>query len=546
MSEIFQELISSNPYAIIELYELELVTAIHGSDDIYRFHNGVNQKNPSGEVRWKGEVYYPFPVEVQGFEYNGGNSQLPRPTVRISNVLGTMSTILVNANAKTPGSDLTGAKFTRIRTLSRFLDNENFPNNINPYGTPDPTAEMPREIYYVDRKVTENRDVVEFELAASFDMAGVKAPKRLAMSNLCQWQYKGLECGYAGSNVFDENDQQIGTQPAPNFPAGNTTLAVQSNIYLDQLLTSSNRWYKAVLQSDGNLVTYAKDNTARWALNTANSNAYYLRNQADGNLVLYRNNNSVVWASNTEFLGTPTNLTHRDWRQESTVNTGRSGAFFYEVLGNADSYAGQSRTATRAFTINGRSITISYTATSTALSQQYKDAFTALGRTVNYFWTQGAPTINNDYNDPNLKPMAKGSVSASTGLWRGNSIEYFNAEVTVSANNPWRNGDPVATPGAGNMGTFASVAAVYSVRLTSGYANNYLILQDDGNLVYYNAAATVLWASGYVNTNEPRVQTGTVNPADDVCGKRLSSCKARFGSNAELPFGGFPGLGGYY
>ena len=51
MSEIFQELISSNPYAIIELYELELVTAIHGSDDIYRFHNGVNQKNPSGEVQ---------------------------------------------------------------------------------------------------------------------------------------------------------------------------------------------------------------------------------------------------------------------------------------------------------------------------------------------------------------------------------------------------------------------------------------------------------------------------------------------------------------
>jgi lambda family phage minor tail protein L len=29
----------------------------------------------------------------------------------------------------------------------------------------------------------------------------------------------------------------------------------------------------------------------------------------------------------------------------------------------------------------------------------------------------------------------------------------------------------------------------------------------------------------------------------DVCGKRTSSCKKRFGATAELPFGGFPGVG---
>lgn len=30
---------------------------------------------------------------------------------------------------------------------------------------------------------------------------------------------------------------------------------------------------------------------------------------------------------------------------------------------------------------------------------------------------------------------------------------------------------------------------------------------------------------------------------DDVCGKRLTSCKLRFGATAQLPFGGFPGVG---
>jgi lambda family phage minor tail protein L len=35
----------------------------------------------------------------------------------------------------------------------------------------------------------------------------------------------------------------------------------------------------------------------------------------------------------------------------------------------------------------------------------------------------------------------------------------------------------------------------------------------------------------------------TTTLALDACGKRISSCKMRFGATAELPFGGFPGAG---
>jgi len=35
----------------------------------------------------------------------------------------------------------------------------------------------------------------------------------------------------------------------------------------------------------------------------------------------------------------------------------------------------------------------------------------------------------------------------------------------------------------------------------------------------------------------------TTDPDADQCGKRLVSCELRFGQNAQLPFGGFPGLG---
>ena len=103
---------------------------------------------------------------------------MPRPTLTFSNALGTLSAILLTVNAVTTGNDLTGATVKRIRTQAKFIDAVNFPSNVNPYGTPDSTAEFPQEIYIIDRKSAENRTVVSFELAAVFDMAGVRAPKR--------------------------------------------------------------------------------------------------------------------------------------------------------------------------------------------------------------------------------------------------------------------------------------------------------------------------------------------------------------------------------
>ena len=57
-------------------------------------------------------------------------------------------------------------------------------SQTNPLGTPDPTAEFPLEQYVIDRKSSENREVVTFELAAVFDLVGVRAPKRQATRNI--------------------------------------------------------------------------------------------------------------------------------------------------------------------------------------------------------------------------------------------------------------------------------------------------------------------------------------------------------------------------
>ena len=172
---VFSEVQKINPSAIIELFTLQLDNSFHGATTTYRFHSGSNL-NANGEIVWAGNAYQRFPIEANGFAYQRG--QIPRPKLVVSNALGTISAILLTVNQTTTGNDLTGATVTRIRTMARFLDAVNFPGSSNPLGTPDPTAEFKRQIYVIDRKAAENRDVVEFELAGAIDMAGVRAPKR--------------------------------------------------------------------------------------------------------------------------------------------------------------------------------------------------------------------------------------------------------------------------------------------------------------------------------------------------------------------------------
>ena len=310
---IITDLQKVNPSAIIELFTLETDATLHGSTTTYRFHNGTSL-NANGDIVWAGNQYLKMPITAEGFAFTKG--QLPRPTLTVSNALGTITAILLNVNQVTTGNDLTGATVTRIRTLARYIDAVNFPttttsttttetiadpadaesvtytvtvvnvggsnifaingsnnpvltmkrgstyifnqadasnsghplaiksdaggaqattvsgtagnagatvtyqpaypsapsdlryyctvhgngmgntitmNNpntttqdtttttsqqVNPLGTPDPTAEFPKEIYKIDRKSAENRELVTFELAAVFDLAGIRAPKR--------------------------------------------------------------------------------------------------------------------------------------------------------------------------------------------------------------------------------------------------------------------------------------------------------------------------------------------------------------------------------
>jgi len=201
----FVELNKINPSSIIELFELELTVGTHiaagnpqSLPTVYRFHAGANLNN-FGEVIFQSNSYQRVAVQIEGFEKKSTGT-ISRPTITFSNLGGivqnpstpniliTMSDFLNSVNQVTPHNDLIGAKLTRKMPLASALDNDNFlpiNNNppVNPFGTPS-ADRLRDEIYVIDRKAVENRQVVQFELTAAHDLENRLIPQRVVTRDL--------------------------------------------------------------------------------------------------------------------------------------------------------------------------------------------------------------------------------------------------------------------------------------------------------------------------------------------------------------------------
>jgi len=184
------ELQKLNPSARIELFVLELVEGLHYATGnpsnvptIYRFHSGTNM-NTNANIIWQGNTYQRFPITFEGAEFTG-RGQVPRPVLTVANLGGisrsgsviTVTDLMLIVNLTTPHNDLADSKLTRITTLASELDAANFPSNNNPFGTPS-SNELPQEIFFIDRKTSESRDIVQFELVGALDQANKKLPAR--------------------------------------------------------------------------------------------------------------------------------------------------------------------------------------------------------------------------------------------------------------------------------------------------------------------------------------------------------------------------------
>ncbi len=181
--------------SLIELFTLD-GTAV-GLDEIYRFCNATSSNFQP--IVFDGITYTPFPILLENVDTDG-KGQLGRPKLTVSNIQGFVSALLLS------GGPLDGATITRTRVYSRFIDEVNFPANepTPPWVTPDPTAKYSDEMWQINRKVTENPQVVIWELASPIDAQRARLPKRQILANSCSWNYRQAgTCNYSGPPVAD-------------------------------------------------------------------------------------------------------------------------------------------------------------------------------------------------------------------------------------------------------------------------------------------------------------------------------------------------------
>lgn len=241
------EFFSLEPSSIISLFEIDLTEigfdtnsqfvinvknfqiSLPGAEEgvfnyrIIRLHN--NLKLGRNIIYWKGNAYLPAPLATEGFEV-ASRGVFPKPKVQLA-FSDDMLNVFNLFRGTVDFGDLIGAKFTRIRTFAKFLDRANFyqadgvsalsPDKlIIPEGfDPDPNCEFPRDVYYFDRKSSENRNSIQFELSSAIDLDRAKLPRRKVLSYICPWQYRGEGCLYEYQTRLNE-DIHGTTTPIPN------------------------------------------------------------------------------------------------------------------------------------------------------------------------------------------------------------------------------------------------------------------------------------------------------------------------------------------
>jgi len=243
LKNLYSEAASLNASALITFFEIDVsqigldLSKFSQSEvdaeyqTVFRFHNNV--KLTSSSIFWRGKEYIAAPINADGFEVNG-KGVLPTPRLSITVSDDGIAQLSLLKNRLSQLGDITGAKVTRIRTFAKFLDASNFLDNVSPEGfSPDPNSEFPRDVFYIDRKSNENKNIIEYELGSILDVEGVKLPGRIVVTNSCPFIYRGNGCFYEynarRNNKIHEVDAVLPEQAPP--------IATNNDEYIPQLLS---------------------------------------------------------------------------------------------------------------------------------------------------------------------------------------------------------------------------------------------------------------------------------------------------------------------
>ncbi len=187
------------PGAIVSLFKFDGTNI--GLPEPYYFYSGTDFDFQN--LTYAGISYTAVPLEVTDYEVDG-QGRIPRPKLTIANINGFISKLILE------NKDLAGTLISRKRVFVKYLDDVNFPNNENPWGLADPEASFAEEIFFINRKTSETKEVVQFELACPWEIDNVELPKRSIYALFCPIKYRCAEtCGYSGLPITDKANKRF-------------------------------------------------------------------------------------------------------------------------------------------------------------------------------------------------------------------------------------------------------------------------------------------------------------------------------------------------
>lgn len=476
-----------SPSSIIELYELD---SSNIGGEIYRFHSGKN--GLTNDIVWAGQTYSAFPIEASGFEWNG-KGQLPRPKVTVGNALGTISALVLTYD------DLIGCKFTRIRTLQKFLDEVNFQTqrNLLVYTKSiglNTVWLLGSSSVAVTENVTEQYSPLGTSDVAKLienDTATVtRSIRQLFGGSLAEGSDVTFSCyaKRAERNVRLQVVTKTGVGTGASFDLVNGTISgtITSTLLGFGMTDAGNGWWRCYVTVDLGLGTDIP--YARIQLVSGLTQSY--AGQVGSGV--------YIWGPQVETNTPPSTYQPVLGSSFSRNPTADPTAEFARDVFYVDRKANENRIEVE-FEL---SAALDLTGVGLPRRQVIQ----------NYCpWTYKGPECN----------------------WTGNSLGSGTYSITSTT----------LTATVTNHG-LAVGDAVY-LNLSGGTGDGqYMVVTAPTSSTFTVTVAATVTGSGTLDITQlfDTNDQPTTIIASDVCGKRLSSCRARFGFG-ELPFGGFPAAG---
>ena len=349
--------------------------------------------------------------------------------------------------------------------------------------SPDLSEEFPEDIYYIERKTSETSLSISWQLASKIDLEGLQVPRRIVTQNYCVWKYRGTECGYNGPPVANERDGPL---------AGDDSAAS---------------------------VNYINALNAFNAAKTVARNAEYTLNLANGQVAANCDTNTLPTAE------TYSKLTGPDYSFAIVV----SGQPLFGV-------------------VQGSTVDV------ISALRDYRPGRTILGINVPGFGLVNVPAFGSALSVANgIGPLSQIDLLQDGGIVSSFYSETFPVSFafpepggTVQIGIVNGNIVPLVTSGLGyrvgpqRKSLLVGITAVDFIDKTGALCGQSEASASAAEATLAAANSQLSSAQAALSAATAALPSGGTLFEQDVCGKRLSSCKLRFGA-IDLPFGAFPG-----